>query len=363
MPGEPNSVPYVNPGSGGPRQGADSRGVVPAGGVDWAACLPSAAAPGFVYLAAACGGVAVGGGGTTRQEAAVRLMGEMAEVVGTAAAPVLSDLDGDPALDAQFTDEGGPVRRIAALNLTAGTPLGLAAAAAYPAEARRADAPPTSLGLAAGPDTAAARLSGLMEVIERDAAARWWNGGARARMLVPEPALLARLAALRAGASVARTTAFLLLPSPTGVPVACALSRDADGAGLACGLKAAPDRATAADGALIELCQMEIALDIARLRAANGRATAADAGVLARAALTVDGFAAFAALLPDAEAAGPGDLDGLVARLMALGLCVIAADLPVAEGALAKMVVPGLWPLPGPGAPRPGTPGAVAPLM
>lgn len=338
-----------------------------AAGVDWAARLPSAAAPGYVYLAAACGGVAVGGGGTTREEAAVRLVGEMAEVIGTSADPLCCDAAGDPAVDAQFADAaalaGGTVRRIAALNLTTGTALGLAAAAAYPAEPRRADAPPTSLGLAAGADPAAARLSGLLEVIERDAAARWWGGETRTRTLVPDVALLTRLATLRAGAARVRTTAFLVLPSPVGIPVVCAVSRDPDGTGFACGLKAATDRAVAADGALIELCQMEIALEIARLRAAKDVATAADAGVLARAALDPDRFAAFAALLPEPEAEGPADLGTIVMRLMGLGLCVIAADLPTRTGALAKVVVPGLRPLPGPGPVRPDAPGAVAPLM
>ncbi len=202
-----------------------------------------------------------------------------------------------------------------------------------------------------------------MEVIERDAAARWWNDGARPRMLFPDTGLLDRLAHLRDRATRPRITAFLLLPSPTGVPVACAVSRDPDGGGLACGLKAAPTPEAAADGALIELCQMEIALEVARLRAGRGMGTAADRGVLARAALDADRFPALAAQLPVAGAAGPADLDGLVAQLMSLGLCVIAADLPVPGGALAKIVVPGLRPMPGSGPARPDAPGAVAPLM
>lgn len=365
MPGEPDPVhsPTADPAAArreGESAGATAR---PPAGLDWVAQLPSAAAPGYVYLAGACRGTAVGGGGTTMPEAVARLAGETAEVLATALPPQPSDAPGDPGLDALFAD--APPRRIRAMNLAAGTALGLPAAAAFPAEPRHADAPPVSLGLAAGPDPEAARRSALLEVIERDAAARWWQGETRPRTLAPDAALTATLAGLRDGAALARTTAFLALPSMTGVPVACALSRDPDGRGLACGLKAAPDMATAAAGALLELCQMEIALELARLRLARGARTEGDAGVLARAALDPDAFPAFAARLPLAADPAPDTLDGLVARLADLGLPVIAADLPHPGGplAVAKVVVPGLRPLPGPGPTRGDAPGATAPLL
>ena len=86
------------------------------------------------------------------------------------------------------------------------------------------------------------------------------------------------------------------------MPVVCALSRDADGRGLALGLKAALDPAAAAMGALMELLQMELALEMARHREARGGAAAGDRGPLARAALVPEDFAAFAAPPPVAAA-------------------------------------------------------------
>ena len=77
-------------------------------GLDWVARLPSAAAPGFVYLAGACRGVPVGGGGRDLAEAAGRLAGETAEVLAQAAPPVPCDDPPDPAIEAVWTAEPGP---------------------------------------------------------------------------------------------------------------------------------------------------------------------------------------------------------------------------------------------------------------
>jgi ribosomal protein S12 methylthiotransferase accessory factor len=333
----------------------------PLHGLDWVAVLPNAAAPGFVYLAGACGGVPVGGGGRDLAEAAVRLAGETAEVLAQAAGTVACDLPGDPAIDALWIDGTGPAR-IPATHLASGRPIGVPAAAVHPAEPRSAGAPPPSLGLAAGTDVAAARLAGLLELIERDAAAAWWNDGAPARALDAAVAAdaAAGLAAMRAGRT-GRATAFLELASPTGVPVVCAVSRDAKG-GLAFGLKAAPDPRAAASGAMIELLQMEIALEMARLRGARG-----DAGPLARAALDPDALPALAAgparpLSP----VGAATFDDLTADLTRTGLDITVADLPVPPDGwpVSKVLAPGLRPLPGdPRPPHPDAPGARAPLM
>jgi ribosomal protein S12 methylthiotransferase accessory factor len=324
--------------------------------LDWVALLPSAAAPRFVYLAGACGSVPVGGGGRDLAEAAARLAGEAAEALAQAAGPVPCDEPPDPAIDALWA--AGPVRRVAAMNVTSGRRVGVPAGAIFPAD-RAPAAPPASLGLAAGPDRAAARLAGLLELIERDAAAGWWNGGAAPRQLAAVP----DAAPLRAGARLHRMTAFLELPSVTGVPVVCAVSRDVGG--LAFGLKAAPDPNAAAAGALIELLQMEIALEMARLRASRGAATAGDRGVLARAALDPDAFPAFAARLPADRAPVPAGFDALAARLAGLGIEVTVADLPVPPGApaVAKVFAPALRPLPGPGPVHPAAPGACAALL
>lgn len=246
-------------------------------------------------------------------------------------------------------------------------------ASIFPALPAAPGAPPRSLGLAAGPDFAAARLAATLELIERDAAAAWWQGETRphapcASLLAPVAMELARLRAGAAGTRPRpRPTGFLMLSSPTRLPVVAAFSRDAEGRGLAIGLKAALDPGSAARGALIELLQMEIGLEIARMRAAQGGAPEADRGPLARAGIDPEEMAAFAPTPPRACPAPPvAGLDDLVAHLAALGLAVTVADLPgLRDGlAVAKAFVPGLRPLPGPlGPAEPGAPGAFAPLM
>jgi hypothetical protein len=334
--------------------------------LDWAVALPSQAAPGFVYLAGSCRGSAVGGGGRDVAEAAGRLAGETSEVLALHEATAPCDLPPDPAIAALWG--AGPL--VEAVNLTRGVAVGVPRAAIDPYADPPPGRPPLSLGLAAAPDRAGARLAGVLELIERDAAAAWWAGETEPRALdaAESAPVLADLVRLRAGASgQRRATSVFRLPSRTGVPVACALSRDCEGAGLVFGLKAALDGRAAAAGAVAELLQMEIGLELSRLRAAQGRATAADAGPLALAALDPDGFAAFRTRppggAPDASVAG---LDDLVAHLARLDLEVTVIDLAGPRGGLrvAKAFVPGLRPLPGPGLrPLAGAPGAAAALM
>jgi hypothetical protein len=117
----------------------------------------------------------------------------------------------------------------------------------------------------------------------------------------------------------------------------------------------------------MELLQMEIGLEIARLRAGRGDATPDDARPLATADLDPDAFAAFAPLPPADDAPPSADgVDSLARRLAAIGVDVIAIDLPGLPGglAVAKVFAPELRPMPGPGAPpRPDAPGAVAALI
>lgn len=335
--------------------------------LDWAAALPNPAAPAYVFLAGACGGVPVGGGGASLAEAALRLCGEAAEVLAQAAVLPAGDAPGDPAIDALWTDAADPAR-VAAIDLATGAALGVPVAAIDPAAAagRRADAPPRSLGLGAGPDRAAARLAGLLELVERDAAAHWWMDAAPPRSIDPVLAEAAGLTALRAGAAAPRATTLLALPSAAGVPVVCAFSRDMGGGGLAFGLKAALEPEAAARGAVIELLQMEIALQMAAHRTARGGATPGDAAALARAALDADALPAFAAGPAAVPPRPPADLAELVDRLAGTACRVVAADLPaLPDGpAVAKVFATGLRPLPGgPRRPVAGSPGAQAALM
>ncbi len=335
--------------------------------LDWATPLPNSAAPGFVYLAGSRRGSAVGGGGVTMAEAATRLAGETAETLAQELTPAIVDLPRDAAIEAVWG--GGP--RIAAWRAPSGEAVAAPACAIYTAWEAAPGAPPRSLGLGAGPDLDAARLAGLMELVERDAAAAWWRGGVppRAVCATAAAAAAAMVAACRTGARTVRPTVFLALPSPTGAPVACAMSRDATGgAGLAFGFRAAADMPAALAGAARELMQMEIALELSRLRAAGPRQShGPDAAVLGRADLAADRFAAFAALPPEPPARPwATGFAATAARLAAKGFEITVADLPAPAGglAVAKVFAPALRPLPGPGpAPVPGSPGATADLM
>lgn len=123
----------------------------------------------------------------------------------------------------------------------------------------------SSTGLAAGPTTHAARLGALLEAVERDAIARWWYGGEASRRIVADGNTLNLLALLRA--SVERDTWFLDLTPAHGLPVAAALSSEAEGRAVVAGFAAAPSLARALGSALLELCQMEVAEQLARQRA------------------------------------------------------------------------------------------------
>lgn len=132
---------------------------------------------------------------------------------------------------------------------------------------------PLSIGCAAGPSADAAALHGLLELVERDAAALWWRGGRRPRPLALEhPALAgaaALLARLRQG-HAARRSWLLDITTDLGVPAVAAVSVGADGAGFCCGLAARPGLAAACHAALQELCQMELALAVVAAKRAEG---------------------------------------------------------------------------------------------
>lgn len=126
---------------------------------------------------------------------------------------------------------------------------------------------PVATGTASGPTFEAATVGAVLELVERHAAALWWVEGAPGRPL-PGGALkevTALLGRLRAG-TAHRSTWFLDISSELDIPVAAALSTEADGRGLAIGLAAGPSIAAAARSALRELCQSELGLLIARVK-------------------------------------------------------------------------------------------------
>jgi ribosomal protein S12 methylthiotransferase accessory factor len=136
-------------------------------------------------------------------------------------------------------------------------------------------ATPLSTGTAAGRDHEDAALRAILELVERDAAALWWVGGNRARSLSMDSPTVADaaalLSALRHGGTQ-RVTWLLDITSDLQVPCVAALSVDPDGRGLSCGLAARAGRPQAARAAILELCQMEVALLLSRHRRATGAA-------------------------------------------------------------------------------------------
>jgi len=148
-----------------------------------------------------------------------------------------------------------------------------------------------STGAAAGRTFADAAVRGLLELVERDAAAQWWIAGCRGRPLCLEEL---------AGATVdlrelrregrQRSTWLLDITSELGIPVAAAISVAANGRSFACGIAARTAMAAAAQAAVLELCQAElgVVLSLAR-RALRGDQSLGeeDRRILAR-ALQID---------------------------------------------------------------------------
>jgi len=136
---------------------------------------------------------------------------------------------------------------------------------------------PLSTGCAAGPTTAAASLSAVLELVERDAAALWWIGGRRGRHVAPESsagrAFQTDLQTLRQGRSDRRTSV-LDITTDLAIPCVVALSCNADGRDLAFGLAARLDLDGAVRSALVEMCQGELGNELIAVKLARGGETA-----------------------------------------------------------------------------------------
>lgn len=216
-------------------------------------------------------------------------------------------------------------------------------------------APPwaLSIGCAAGRTPEAATLHALLELVERDAAALWRRGGQRPRPLALEDPAVAEAAAvvgtLRRGRATRR--AWLLdITTDLGIPVVAALSTRAARDGLCCGVAARPGLAAAARAALLEMAQMELALEVvAAKRAERGEAglNAVDRRHLARA----EGRRAEACPLlhPGRAPRAGGDLPGealaaILDRLSAHGLAPLVLDLtrPAFGVPVVRVLCPGL---------------------
>jgi ribosomal protein S12 methylthiotransferase accessory factor len=147
-----------------------------------------------------------------------------------------------------------------------------------PPDRREVEPPfPLSNGSAAGTSWEAAALHGMLELIERDAASLWWRGGNRGGSILPqhEAHIMAEelLPRLRQNAT-GRRSWLLDITTDIGVPCVAAVSCSANGFGFAFGLAARPTLKAAARSAILEMCQLELALAVveAKVRESGERA-------------------------------------------------------------------------------------------
>ena len=220
---------------------------------------------------------------------------------------------------------------------------------------------PLSTGSAAGQSLDAAALHGLLELIERDAAGLWWQGGSRGKSIPPgheaQAAVETLLAQLRQGAS-ARRSWLLDITTEIGVPCVAAVSCMADGFGFAFGLAARPTLEAAARSAVLEMCQGELAHVVveAKLRE-RGEAALNARDRIHRRQMTMLNADRCLLLQPGPERSthlaidmtDPGAVLRLIVdRLAQLGIETFGLDLTRPQFAVpaARVVAPGLQPLP-----------------
>lgn len=216
---------------------------------------------------------------------------------------------------------------------------------------------PLSIGCAAAPSRDEAVLRGLLELIERDAAALWWRGGRKAAAL-PLDGAAARQAAdllqdIRAG-SDRRATWLLDITTEFGIPCVAALSVDAGGGRIACGLAAGLSQGDAAASAIREMCQYELGyhlIDVKRRANPDHALTAIELAQLRRGAeIRPDEQPLLHPAFGPRRHDVPGDLAPAEAvawiadRLQASGFRAHAVDLTRSDFGIpvVKVVVPGL---------------------
>ncbi|HEX2525173.1 MAG TPA: YcaO-like family protein [Geminicoccus sp.] len=115
-----------------------------------------------------------------------------------------------------------------------------------------------SNGCAASASLAGARAHALLELIERDATARWWYGGAPACQVDPE-CLGDRLVRWSKAKARRRSVIFLRLADLADVCTIVAISAEEDGTCLALGAASALDVQDASERAWLEMVRGEIA--------------------------------------------------------------------------------------------------------
>ncbi|MBX9646716.1 MAG: YcaO-like family protein [Xanthobacteraceae bacterium] len=225
--------------------------------------------------------LSVTGNGRTMSEAVPGLFGEAADLLSQFEQP--GDIVGNPApLSgwiaawaglhhlAEATLDGYPAIRVPARDKV----IIPADVALRRSPERRLTTLPFALssGCAAGPTRGDAELRAILELIERDAAALWWYGGLPARPVDPcgeiGQAGSLCLKGFRKDVT-SRDTRLFDITTDLGIPVFAAVSSNGTesprlGHDMAFGFAARLDAAAAMEAAISELCQMELAIPIAR---------------------------------------------------------------------------------------------------
>jgi len=324
--------------------------------------------------------VGVSGVGLSLQEAFQGCIGEGIEYLSqlqTVSDVLLSSGPGDPAarLDPQARDflaafsahrlrPGAELSWHPAKRLIAGTVALLPADLCLrrPPDQREIEPPfPLSNGSAAGTSWDAAALHGMLELIERDAASLWWRGGNRGASIPPqhEAHIMAEalLPQLRQNAT-GRRSWLLDITTDIGVPCVAAVSCSTNGFGFACGLAARPTLRAAARSAILEMCQLELALAVVEAKCRESGQAALnnrDQGHRRRATLIDADRCPLLQPVPERkrhltiEAADPGVALQLIGnRLGQFGIETFGLNLtrPQLAVPVARVIAPGLQPEP-----------------
>lgn len=120
-----------------------------------------------------------------------------------------------------------------------------------------------SNGCASGETLESAKCSGLLELIERDAVARWWYGRVPGKTVdLTSCGLPDQLGSYLRGRS--RRCHLIEITSDLAVPAFVAVTCEPDGTDIATGSAASGNACAAARSAVIEVLQMEVSLEMAR---------------------------------------------------------------------------------------------------
>ena len=214
--------------------------------------------------------------------------------------------------------------------------------------------PPWAMGtgVAAGPTFEHAALRALLELVERDAVALWWEGGQRGKPIAVDSDAAATASALVRQLRQdirGRVTWLLDITTDIGIPSAVAISCGTAGRDVVLGFGARITLAQAARAAVLENAQMEMALMIAHARegGVDGDLSCIERGTMLDAA-TCELLHPLGVPAHYEVAAESRPLDHVVGLLAARGVDPVLVDLTRPEIGLPviRAIAPGLQPAP-----------------